>query len=78
MHYLALSSSGAVDEGELIPLASGAFEADMKRYDGDSVVRVVERFDVETDGVLRARTWTVEGQTRNLWHDERLTKLAPK
>ncbi len=78
LHYLALSNSGAVDEGELKQLAESRLEVELTRYEDDRVVRLVERFDVEKDGTLRARTWTVEGDTRTLRNDAHLTKNASK
>lgn len=38
----------------------------------------VARFDLEEDGHLRTRVWSLDGAARTLTHDVEHEKLAPK
>ena len=60
---LALSSTGGVYEGDVRVAEGGALEAALKGYEGDKVVDLVVRLDVEGER-LRQRVWVVEGAER--------------
>ncbi len=77
LHYLALSDSGAVEEGELKVIENGAIEFDLSRFEGDRAARLVRRIDFEQDGVLRERIWSVDGGARTLMVDAHHRKIEP-
>ncbi|MFN0008793.1 MAG: hypothetical protein ACKVXR_12900 [Planctomycetota bacterium] len=78
LRCLALSHTGGVYEGDLTVLEGGALQLDLKGYEGDRVVRHVARFDLESDGALRQRVWSLEGQERTPTLDVRHEPHEPK
>lgn len=66
---LALSSAGCVYEGRLTALTGGGMELDLKGFEGDLTTTNVVRMEVEPDGRLHERAWTVEGGERTLVRD---------
>ncbi len=76
LRCLALSNRGGVYEGDLTVLDGGALQLDLKGYQGDRVVPLVVRFDVENDGTLRNRVWSLKGTERSLQLDVRHGKPA--
>ena len=78
LRCLALSNRGGVYEGDVTVLDGGALQLDVKVYEGDRVVPHVAQFEIEDDGHLRARLWSVEGAERTLALDVEHRKLEPK
>lgn len=78
LRCLALSDRGGVYEGDLTVLEGGALQLDLNGYEGDRVVPLVVRLDVEPGGALRQRVWSVQGTERTLLLDVRHTKREPK
>jgi hypothetical protein len=78
LRCLALSHTGGVYEGDLTVLEGGALQVDLKGHEGDRVVRHVARFDLESDGALRQRVWSLEGQEGTPTLDVRHQPLEPK
>jgi hypothetical protein len=78
MRCLALSSGGAVYEGEVNVLDGGALQLDLKGYEGDRVVAHVVRLEIEKDGTLRQRDWSLEGARRTFRLDLSSRKLGPE
>ena len=78
LRCLALSSRGGVYEGDLTVLEGGALQLDLKGYEGDQVVPRVVRFDLEPDGTLRNRIWSLEGTDRRLLLDVHHERVEPQ
>jgi hypothetical protein len=75
LRCLALSSRGGVYEGDLTVLDGGALQLDLRVYEGDRAVPQVARFDLEHDGRLRTRVWSLDGAVRTLTLDVEHEKL---
>lgn len=69
VHCLALSAVGGVYEGQVRALEGRSVQADLTGYEGDRVIPMVLRMDVETDGKVRTRLWSINGAERTLMHD---------
>jgi hypothetical protein len=69
LRCLALSAGGEVYEGNLTPLAGGAFQLDLKGSEGERVANYAVRFDPEKDGNFRQRVWLQNGAERKLLLD---------
>jgi hypothetical protein len=78
LRCLALSHTGGVYEGDLTVLEGGALQLDLKGHERDRVVRHVARFDLESDGALRHRAWSLEGQELTPTLDVRHEPDEPK
>ncbi|MFN0241795.1 MAG: hypothetical protein ACKVWV_02800 [Planctomycetota bacterium] len=78
LRCLALSNRGGVHEGDVTVLDGGAVQLDLKGYEGDEVVPHVVRFDLESDGTLRSRVWSLAGSERTLLLDVHHKELATK
>ena len=78
LRCLALSNRGGVYEGDVTVLDGGALQLDLKVYEGDRVLTQVARFDLESDGHLRTRVWSLEAAERTLTLDVEHKKLEPK
>lgn len=76
LRCLALSDSGGVYEGGATVLEGGGLRLDLKGYEGDRSVEREVRIDLEGDGTLRQRLWSVEGGERTLVLDVRHTKMG--
>lgn len=74
LRCLALSSTGAVYEGDVTVLAGGALGFDLTRTEGDRTVGYAMRFDLEPDGALHQQVWSVDGATRTPVLDLRHTR----
>lgn len=61
---LALSEQGGVYDGDVDVLADGALELVLNGFEGDRVVPLVVRFDLENGAALRVRVWSNEGAER--------------
>lgn len=66
---LALTSRGGVYEGDITILDDGALQADLTGYEGDRTAHYTVRFDLEQDGSLRSRAWSVNGAERSILLD---------
>jgi hypothetical protein len=77
LRCLALSNLGGVYEGDLTVLDGGALQIDLKGYEGGQVVAHVVRFDLEKDGTLRHRVWSLKGAERTLLLDVHHKQLEP-
>ncbi len=78
LRVLGLSDRGGVYEGDVIALADGALELDLKGYEGDRTVSRTVSFDFEKEGTLRQRVWSVEDPERRLLLDVRHKEIQPK
>ena len=78
MRCLALSNRGGVYEGDMTMLESGTLQLDLKGYEGDQVVPLIVQLDIEKDGTLRGRVWSVKGGERTLMFDIHHQKLDAK
>jgi hypothetical protein len=78
LRCLALSNRGGVYKGDLTVLDGGALQLDLKVYEGDRAVPHVARFDLEHNGRLRTRVWSVEGAVRTLTLDLEHERLEPE
>lgn len=76
LRCLALANHGGVYEGD-VTAVDGGLQLDLKGYEGDRVTSRVVRLDVEQDGRLRHRDWSVEAAGRTLVLDVHHAKLAP-
>lgn len=74
---LALSSEGGVYEGD-VTVIDGAVQLELKGYEGERVVERVVRFEIEKDGTLRQRDWSIEGTQRTLLREVRHTRVEAK
>ena len=70
LRCLALSEPGGVYEGDVTVIEGGALEFDLKGYEGDATSTVGVRLDLEPDGRLRQRVWTLDGTERRVIIDE--------
>jgi hypothetical protein len=77
LRCLGLSSSGAVYEGGVTVLEGGALELELKCHERDRVVSLVVRLDLEKDGTVRDRVWSLEGTGRKLVLDAFHEKVEP-
>ncbi len=77
LRCLGLSNRGGVYQGDLTVLDGGALQLDLKVYEGDRAVPHVARFDLDHNGRLRTRVWSVEGAVRTLTLDLDHEKLEP-
>jgi hypothetical protein len=75
---LALSNRGGVYKGDLSVLDGGALQVELNGYEGDEVVSQIASFDLENDGNLRHRAWSIEGTKRTLVLDVQHTNREPK
>ncbi len=66
---LALSSDGSVFEGGVTEIEGGAMHLELEGDEGDRVTRRVVRLEVEQDGTLHQRTWSVRGADRTIVAD---------
>ncbi|MFG0318549.1 MAG: hypothetical protein ACF8XB_14840 [Planctomycetota bacterium JB042] len=64
LRLLALSREGGVYEGDVIELEGGALRFDLRGHDGERVVEVEVRLDLEADGSVRQRVWALDGSER--------------
>jgi hypothetical protein len=78
LHCLALSAWGGVHEGVVSVIEGGALQFDLTSYAGDGVVTHVVRFDIQQDGTLRNRIWSLDSTERALMLDVRHKKLEPR
>lgn len=69
LRCLALSATGEVYEGGVSLLQGRSLELDLMRHGGEEGSRRLVRFDFESDGSLRARVWSVDGDDRRIMHD---------
>jgi len=77
LRCLALSNSGSVYEGDVTARNDGAFQLDLKGYEGTKEVIYVLQFDFEPEGTLRQRAWSTEGAKRTLMLDIRHNRQEP-
>jgi hypothetical protein len=78
LQCLALSRSGGVYAGELTVREDGALQLDLRAHEHSRVVPHVVLLDLEQDGSLRARVWSVEGSERRRMLDVLQARIAPK
>lgn len=71
---LALSQDGGVYEGDVTMAGERSLQIDLKGYTGERVMPMVVQLDVEADGTLRSRAWSVEGTERTVVMDCRHAK----
>jgi hypothetical protein len=77
LRCLALSNRGGVYEGDLSVLDGGALQVELNGNEGDEIVLQIARFDLENDGNLRHRAWSIEGTKRTLVLDVQHTNREP-
>lgn len=78
LRCLALSERGGVYEGDVTVLDGGALQAELKGYERDQLVRQIVRCDLESDGTLRQRVWSLADDGRTLLLDIRHKQLGPR
>ncbi|MFO0842651.1 MAG: hypothetical protein U0797_09695 [Gemmataceae bacterium] len=78
LRCLALSSRGGVYEGDLAVLDGGALQIDLKGHEGGKAVAHAVRLDLEKDGTLRHRVWSLKGAERTPLLDAHHKKLESK
>lgn len=78
LRCLALSSVGGVYEGDLIVIAGGGLEIELSGFEDEKPVSQVVRLDLEQDGTLRNRVWSLEGAERALRQDIRYRMITPE
>lgn len=66
LRCLALSASGEVYEGGATVLEDRSLQLDLTRHEDEAGDRRLVRFDFESDGALRTRAWSVDGNDRAL------------
>ncbi|HPF39580.1 MAG TPA: hypothetical protein P5081_02955 [Phycisphaerae bacterium] len=71
LRCLALSASGAVYEGGVSVPEDGALQLNLTGCEADGKTEYLLRFDSESDGALRQRVWSVDGERRALALDIR-------
>lgn len=69
LRCLALSASGGVYKGGVTVLEDRGLELDLMRYEGKAGDRRLVRFEFESDGTLRTREWSIDGDDRTLAFD---------
>ena len=77
LRCLALTKQGGVYAGDVTALEGAALQFDLKGYVEDRVGEYVVRIDVEKDGVLCTRVWTVDGSERTLVTERRHRRYQP-
>jgi len=75
LRCLALSHRGAVYEGGVSALASGALQLDLLGYEGEGVQMLAVLLEIEPDGSLRQRVQSLEGAGPELLLEVRHRKL---
>ena len=75
LRCIVLSSRGGVYEGDVAALDGGALQLDLKGHEGERGVQHVVRFDLEKDGTLRHRIWSLKGKERMLMLDVHQKKI---
>jgi len=78
LRCLAVSNTGGVFEGDLTVLENGAIQAELKSYEGGRVFQYLTRIDMEKDGTLRDRVWSLKGIERNILLDIYQKRLKEK
>lgn len=66
LRCLALSESGGVYEGDVTVLEAGALQFAVQYYESDSTISRIVRLDLEKDGTLRQRVWSLNGSEQIL------------
>ena len=78
LRCLALTDRGGVYEGELTVRDEGALQLDLTFYEGQRGVPHVAQFDLEDEGRLRTRAWSLDGGARTLVLDVAHERLEPR
>ena len=68
----------SVYEGDVTVLDGGALQFDLQGYEGDQVVPYLAQLDVEQDGSLRQRIWSIQGAERTLVLEARQQKVPKR
>lgn len=76
LRCLALTNRGGVCEGVVTALDGGALQFDLKVSEGDRVVPHLARFELQDDGRLRTRVWSLDRGDRTLTLDLLHERLA--
>jgi hypothetical protein len=77
LRCLVLSHRGAVHEGDVSVLDGGALQAELKLFEDARGVPQLARFEIEGDGRLRTRVWSLEGAERTLALDVAMKPAEP-
>ncbi|MCA9256338.1 MAG: hypothetical protein KDA33_11910, partial [Phycisphaerales bacterium] len=78
LHCVALSASGAVYEGGVSVQADGALQLDLTGCEADGKTSYLVRLESASDGSMRQRVWSVDGDRRALALDIRHQRVDPR
>lgn len=69
LRCFALSNSGSVYEGDVTVPEVGALQINVQGYESGGTISRIVRFDLQNDGTLRQRIWSLSGSERILMLD---------